>query len=231
MKVVFGIPVYGGAIKVPFAVSLMATQELLIAQKIKYDIVFCSMGAIISKNRSLLVENFMNDEDGTDFMFLDYDVGFPPEKLWEILNRPEELVAGVYPNKIEVDDDYPVRLETDGNNRPIVSEDGLLLKAKRLPTGFMRMKRSVLEKMINAYPELKWTEHWRQSKQDHVLYDLFRHCDMEGKWTGEDFGFCDRWRTIGGELWVYPNINFIHTGSKEWTGNYGKFLTKKTGDK
>lgn len=121
MKIIFGIPVYGEAIKLPFAIGLLATQEILIAQNIKYDIVFCSRGAIISKNRSLLIENFMKS-DGTDFMFLDYDIGFPPEKLWELINRPEELVAGVYPNKIQVDDDS--NTSTDSLSAIYVGTDG-----------------------------------------------------------------------------------------------------------
>lgn len=223
MKVVIGIPAYEGVIKVPFAVSLIGVQELLITQGIEYDIIFCAQGAIISKNRSLLIEDFMAG-DGTDFMFLDFDIGFPPSALLELLKRPEEIVGGVYPNKIQVDDDYPVTLEADSENRAIASSDGVLLKAKRLPTGFMRIKRSAIEKMIEAYPQLKWTEHWRHQGQIHELYDLFRHVDMDGKWTGEDFGFCDRWRAIGGELWAYPNINFIHAGYKEWKGNYAKSL-------
>jgi hypothetical protein len=223
MNLVIGIPTYEGVIKVPFAISLIGVKELLITHHIEHDIVFCAHGPIISKNRSLLVADFMA-ADGTDFMFLDYDIGFPPNKLLELLNRPEEIVAGIYPNKIQVDNDYPVTLELTSENTVIPSDDGILLKAKRLPTGFMRIKRSAIEKMIEAYPELKWTEYWKHQGQTHELYDLFRHTDMNGNWTGEDFGFCDRWRAIGGELWAYPNINFIHAGYKEWSGNYAKFL-------
>lgn len=204
-------------------ISIIATTEILITQKIKYDICVISYGPIISKNRSLLVEAFMKS-NATDLFFIDSDVGFPPDKFFYVLKRPEELVGGTYPNKTENENDYPLHLVLDDKGKVMCSEDGKLLEAKRLPTGFMRIKRSVIEKMIEAYPKLKWEETWRSNKTHHVLYDFFRHSDPVGKWTGEDYGFCDRWKAIGGQLWLYPDIDFIHIGLKEYVGNYARTL-------
>jgi hypothetical protein len=226
MKVCFGMPTFGANVNVKCVVSLLATQDLMLAQNIEYDMIVVSYGAIISKNRSLLIEAFLKT-DATDLFFIDSDVGFPPEALLKILERPEDLVAGVYPNKTEWQDDYPLRLMLDKKGTVVCSEDGKLVEAVRLPTGFMRIKRSVVEAMINAYPELKWIEKWRFSKQEHVLYDLFRHVDPDGRWTGEDYAFCDRWRALGGRMWVYPDIDFVHTGIKEWKGNYAQYLMKQ----
>jgi hypothetical protein len=217
--------VYGAMTNVNYTLSLLGTYELLHKKGVDFDVVFVKYGSIISRNRSLIVKTFL-ETDATDLFFIDADEGFPPEKALALLERPEDIVGGVYPNKTNWEGDFPVLPKLDRRKKFIWSKDKKLIEVKRLATGFMRIKRRVLKKMVKAYPDLKWVEYWIFARKINELYDFFRHVGSDGKWTGEDYGFCDRWRAIGGKMWVYPDIDFVHSGMKEWTGNYSKYLVK-----
>jgi hypothetical protein len=55
---------------------------------------------------------------------------------------------------------------------------------------------------------------------DH-LYAFF-DCiiDRETKtYLSEDYSFCQRWRTIGGEIWLDLNSKLVHSGVQHFAGN------------
>ena len=89
-----------------------------------------------------------------------------------------------------------------------------LIETDGVPGGFMRLKRSVIEKMISAYPEQK------ANYKGLDLYLLFENIILsDGTPLGEDYAFCERWRRIGGKIFIYPDMGFVHEGVSEWRGN------------
>ena len=94
--------------------------------------------------------------------------------------------------------------------------DGFV-KSRYAGTGFLMIRRSVLEAMIDHYPELRYThEHaatdplagrqWRSA--------LF-NCMIDqatGFYLSEDFSFCRRWTDMGGEIWVDYTSRLNHVG-------------------
>jgi hypothetical protein len=100
----------------------------------------------------------------------------------------------------------------------------------RMPTGFMRINRSMIEKMIEHYPERKYTDITFDQGEAEAAWDLFP-CglatapDGSRHWDGEDTGFCRLWAEMGGEMWIYPDIIFNHySEEKYYRGNYKQFL-------
>jgi hypothetical protein len=56
-------------------------------------------------------------------------------------------------------------------------------------------------------------------------FDLFNHGAHEGVWWGEDYAFSRRWREMGGEIWVVPDLDITHhSRDAAFPGNYHKFL-------
>ena len=49
---------------------------------------------------------------------------------------------------------------------------------------------------------------------------LFRGSDVD-KLRGSVVWLRDQ---IGGELWIDPNVDFVHVGRKAWTGNFLRYL-------
>lgn len=222
-KVVFAMPSHGGTVETECVFSLLAATHLLTKKGIEVDLQIINGCAYLPVARNTLVSMFMKDPDATDLFFIDSDVGFDAGAVLKLLERPEYIVAGIYPLKRDTGG-YPVKVKTIGGVP--IGRDGLI-EAECLPTGFMRIKRYVFEEMERKYPELRYETSLVNTTGAEVggMYDFF-NMGMLGnsKWTTEDFAFCERWRDIGGQLWVYPSIEFTHTGRKAFTGNYQKYL-------
>ncbi len=229
MKVIFAIPTYDGTLESRCVLSLVSSFHLLKEAGIEYDLFILSNCTYLPVARNTLVSMFM-DTEATDLFFIDADVGFDPLGVMGLLKRDEELVAGIYPLKKDTVN-FPVQIKLE-DGVPIGKANGddqqnYLIEADFLPTGFMRIKRSVIEKMYAAYPELKYEgSHIAVSETEKASgYDLFNMGVLDGKrWTTEDYAFCHRWRKIGGQCWVYPNLEFEHVGKKSFKGNYHEFL-------
>lgn len=210
--------------------SLMATQGILAKIGIDVDVLIIADCPYLPTARNTLVAMFMKDKDATDLLFIDADVGFDASVIPKLLSRPEEIVAGIYPLKRDKVG-WPVHMKTL-DNIPL-GRDGLI-EADLLPTGFMRIKRTVFEKMMVAYPHLQYKDSVVETLGDGTLrqaWDFF-HMGIDAerqRWTSEDFAFCQRWSEMGGRLWIEPNITFSHVGRKAFTGNLHEFLMSQPG--
>ena len=224
MRVIFAIPSHSGTLNAECVLSLFSAQALLAKNGIEHDVIILSHCAYLPVARNTLVAMFMQDEKATDLFFIDADVGFDASAVLKILERPEKLVAGIYPLKRDTGG-FPVKIKTI-DNVPI-GRDGLV-EAELLPTGFMRIKRIVFERMQEAYPDLRYTNSVVDISNSGLTeaYDFFNMGSAgKIKWTSEDFAFCERWTAIGGQLWVYPDIEFSHVGQKAYKGNYHQYLS------
>jgi predicted O-methyltransferase YrrM len=227
MKVIFAVPALTGEIKSRCHHSLTAAYHGLTLAGISYDEFIVDNCPAISVARNMLAAMFLQDLDATDLFFIDSDVGFDASSVIEVLKRPEEIVAGIYPLKRD-EGGFPVEIETQ-DGVPM-GRDGLI-DAKFLPTGFMRIKRNVFEKLADSYPELKYESSVVRSNDRSLdgAYDFFGMGVFGTRFTTEDYAFCQRWRDIGGQLWVYPNVRFEHVGQKAFSANYHEYLVTLPG--
>ena len=150
---------------------------------------------------------------------------------------PEGVVGAAYPTKNMWNSwtsNPEIRQEGDKFHpvgRPL--QDGsALLNAETLATGFMRIKRQVLEEYRDKNPEFRYQEPCAdQSAPDREYIEFFscgKHTD--GLWYGEDRMFCKRLKEMGIGLFIYPNVTINHYGVKGWEGNYDKFLRGNNAD-
>ena len=124
---------------------------------------------------------------------------------------------------------YPMKVADEKN---IVIKDGVI-EVTHSPTGCMLIKRSVIEKMIKAYPE-------KEIKQGTIIngelmdrphfYNLFdTDFDPETKtYLGEDFAFCKRWKNIGGKCHALITEKITHAGEHCYKGSFSDELSKSS---
>jgi hypothetical protein len=79
-------------------------------------------------------------------------------------------------------------------------------------TGFMLMKRRVLERLVEAYPECAYVS-------DHVYVPTKTSPQYYALYLSEDFGFCRKWRAIGGKIWLDIEGSLTHTGPHDFVGH------------
>jgi hypothetical protein len=207
-RVFLATPTYSGTLTVEYVGALLANAADLTGRGIVPDIHFRPGLCYIGLARNEIVTAFM--ETGIeDLVFLDDDVGFPADGVWKLLEHDRDVVAGVYPLKRE-GELYPVKLK-EGATR----DNAGMIECDGLPTGFMRIKREVLARMIEAMPERAFVD--RLTKATH--YNLFS-CEQVGDtWWGEDYRFCQLAREVGARLWCIPDMDFRHVGRNVWSGN------------
>jgi len=181
----------------------------------------CEVGsAYISWARSNMLHKAMKT-DADAVVFLDHDLSWEPEDLIRLIRHPGDVVSGDYRFKKD-EEEYMGRLVSDDDGRPVVRADGTI-SAHAIPAGFLKVTRAAVERFSNAYPELVYGP-----EKDFV--DLFNHGAHEGLWWGEDYAFSRRWRAMGEEIYLIPDLNITHhTRDKGFTGNLHEFMLKQPG--
>lgn len=175
----------------------------------------------ISGARASLVKKFLDDDSYDRIFFIDYDLSWEPHAITKILAIDSDVVGGDYRFK-KGDEEYMSKIISGTDNTPIVRQDGCI-KVDALPGGFMCIKRSAVLEFGKHYTDLLYGP-------DNKYVDLFNHGAIDGTWWGEDYGFCYRWRKMGGECWCYPNLDIDHhSKNMVYTGNLHEFLLRQPG--
>lgn len=227
MKVVFAVPALTGTLNVECVLSLMQAQRILDLKGIPHELFALSRATSISMARNTLAAMFLADSEATDLFFIDSDVGFDPAAVLKLLERPEHIVAGIYPLKRD-EGGFPVKIKT---KEGVPVGQGGLVEAELLPAGFIRIKREVFTYLAAAHPELKYEDSVLEidSGAAKEAFDFFGMGVYGRRFRTEDYAFCQRWRDLGGQLWVYPDIDFQHVGSKAYSANYHQYLLQLPG--
>tara|TARA_R100001443_G_scaffold109567_1_gene120942 strand:- start:244 stop:1155 length:912 start_codon:yes stop_codon:yes gene_type:complete len=203
--------------------------------------------SLVTQGRNLCVAAMLNDNKDkyTHLLFIDSDIDFEANTIFKMLGFDKDLIGCPYPMKtlnwdkmwrrlnekedaIKQADDlakagftYPVKVE-DPNT---IQSDKGVIELTHAPTGCLLIKREVFEKMIKAYPELEIFQptiiNGKEVKQPN-MYNLFDtlHDPVTKRYYGEDFGFCQRWRDIGGKVHAYINDYITHVGEHQYCGRF-----------
>lgn len=216
-NVYIALPTYTGTVRIETCQSLMHELMLLAATGITVRLRANAGDSILPRCRNMFLMDFYTSEEFTDLVFLDHDIAWERGALMRLLKHPVDFVAGVYPKRQDPIT-YPVRwLEGEYDADP---ETGLV-EAAGVPAGFMRLTRRCVDGLMQRYWSLTYKEEALPGKKAVALFDFEK---VEGRYWGEDFVFCHRWRNMGGKVWVDPEITFQHVGFKRFGGKLGDWL-------
>lgn len=242
-------PCYGGQVTEPFFRSWSRGHMMFTKYQIPYTVTTSANESLISRARCHMVAYFMANPDATHLMFIDADINFDPVDILHMIQHDKDIIVGAYPKKeldwdsmksyVERGADTSVLKDTaanyalnfewefdEDNNATIQIEDGLV-KLKDAATGFMLIKREVIEKMMDAYPELYFNNDLNLADTFTPYTYLFFDCMHEPetkRYLSEDYAFCRRWQAIGGEVWLDPIVKLDHVGHYTFNGNVSKMF-------
>lgn len=186
MKPLIATPAYGGMVCVNYLTSVLRLQQVLPVE------FYFRQDSLITRARNDCVAHFRAG-GWTHLFFIDADIGFEPEAVVRLLSAGYPVAAGVYPIKHE-DAGFPIDLDAVGP----IHDDGFA-SAEQAPTGFMCVERSVFERMHAG------------GIGKHEFFDTLRQGD---DYLSEDYAFCQRWRSIGGQVHVDTRCRLSHQGLK-----------------
>lgn len=213
------IPAYTGQVHLGTMRSLIADMLRLAERGDRVTIFDESGNAMIGDCRGLIVAKFL-EGDGTHLVFVDSDVAWEAGALVGMVDRGVEFVAGLYPQRRDPIN-YCCQWLTERRELELV--DGLI-EVKGVPAGFMCLSRGMLEKMVAHYPDTQF--HCPEAPGE-TVHDLFGPCRIGKVKFGEDYSFCKRWRDIGGQIWIDPEIRMGHVGFKTFMGSVGEWLKNR----
>ncbi len=221
MKLVIATPFYNMSGWSPYIKSLAVTMHFL-AKHTPIEAQFWSLNgdSYVERARNTIANRFM-ETDNTHLMFIDSDMEWDIEGFTKLIASDVDVVGAGYPCK-NLWDFYGCILHTneDELKTPKVDPKTGLISAWGVPTGFMKIRRQVFEKLAAAQPDNFYLMKRKDSDEPDKCYNFFGRIPP----LGEDISFCRRWVEIGGELWVQPEVRIIHYGMKGWEGHYGDFL-------
>jgi hypothetical protein len=170
--VMIAIPAYTGVVHMGTMRSLINDTIELVKRGDRFTLVDDIGNALIADSRGVIATRFW-ESDCDELIFIDSDVTWQAGALLKLIDAPVDLVAGIYPTRRDPIN-YMVHY-LDKKELWADPETGLL-EVKSVPTGFMKLSRNCISKMIEAYPQ----KHYYTAERDKEFYSLFDHVFEDG---------------------------------------------------
>ncbi len=216
-------PAYGGMFHSNYVLSLLATTQGLMQEKIEFTLYTIGNDALISRARNWCAVAAL--EGGYDkLMFIDSDIGWKWEDLKRLLSSEKKLVGGTYPVKsLPLTLNYnvlPAQKHILDNGRVSIASHQKLkeladpvtgeIAVYHIPTGFMLIDRSVL---LTLQPLVSYYQQAMPNNPIRDMWDFFPVRVHSGRLESEDWSFCTLCREAGIEVTLNTNIITTHVGS------------------
>jgi hypothetical protein len=195
--------------------------------------------SLITRARNRLTDTFLNS-DSDYLFFIDGDIGFNPlDVLYTVqlaaTNDDMKIIAAAYPQKgiswknikqaqelglIDSQLDYAQYSGEFGVNflEKTIFNLEEPVKVSEASTGFMLIKREVLEQFAVTYPHTHFVQH-EDSSPSVAYFDT--GIDPKTKlYMSEDYMFCLYAKDMGVSTWLLPWVNLTHRGSYTYDGNF-----------
>jgi hypothetical protein len=146
-------------------------------------------------------------------LFIDSDVIAQTADVLRLMAQSgdKDVTAGNYPRRAK-DKKFFMDLYFDGNGD--LEFDGSMMRINRVGTGFMLIRRHVIE-TIAAKSEM-----YLSADGSGQVASVFDFKIQDGNFVGEDYSFCDKARAEGFKIWTDVEISLPHMGTEEFTNDF-----------
>ena len=199
--------------------------------------------SLVTQGRNLCVSQFLQTDDATHLLFIDSDIGFEAESIYEMVSRDKDVISIPYPLKTinwekmirkfkETNNEQVEIFREFGNQYSMKVEDSQDIKCKdnvievtHSPTGCMLIKRHVFDKLKKAYPDKSIRQGTiingkMEDKEEMWKFFDTLHDPVSKIYLGEDFAFCKLWKDIGGKCYALINQKIQHVGEHSYVGKF-----------
>lgn len=215
-----GLPCYGGLVLESTMTSFIKFILLCNQVGLSWSLDTMVNESLITRGRNNLMAKMMTNTVATHFMFIDADIRFESESIFQMMAADKDIIAGLYPKKA-----YPIAYNINLNQQTKIQ--GPLFTVDTAATGFLMFKRKVYEDLIAAHPNTKYVDDVGLGKQyEPFMYSIFDcYIDDKGHYLSEDWAFCRRAKAIGYEIWADGRVLLDHTGTHTFKGDLSMMPT------
>jgi len=239
-QIFVGTPVHSEC-SIHYTQALLEFQQQCFKNKVKVSF-HLMKSSLVTQGRNLCVAGFLQSP-ASHLLFVDSDIYFQAKSIFKMIAADKDIISIPYPlktlmwdkafdkmkqGKIKSADDirralhtYPMKVPDD---KDIRVKDGVI-EVTDAPTGCMLIKREVIEKMIEKYPEKRIVQktiiNGEYVDKPHMWNFFDTTHDPETKtFLGEDFSFCQLWQKLGGKCHAYVNDSIVHVGEHQYHGRF-----------
>ena len=194
--------------------SLLATSNMCQRMGIPCQLGMIAGNAVIQWGRDEVVDIFMQSRANRLF-WIDSDMVWKPEDFMRMLalSQVRDVVCATYTAKL----DRPTFYVNHERDAPFVYDELGLLEIWGVGLGFTVMRREVIEKLVAQAPRI------HDEISDREMAEVFRvgGLDENGRRRrqGEDMGFFNDIRALGYKVWLDPQVDLGHIGTKKYEGS------------
>lgn len=229
-------PSLDGSVWHGYLATMIQLQRECNKMGIRFGIRIIYGNSILPMARNLCVHAF-SESDFTHALMLDADVRVNPMDVmacialdrdlaalpfsrrnpnWSIAARYSQVPAGrnpqAFPSMLA---EANFTLADDYGDTDVEANRLGFVKVQRVGTAGMVIKKGLLEKFAAAYPN-RWVMDLDPAKQTRKLQEIFAYGREDNFFIGEDYEFCDRWRQIGGTIWLKLDAKTSHHGAVDF---------------
>lgn len=191
-----------------YTFSIAKSREALTEAGIESAYVLLTGNCHVDDARNDVVATFL-ESSCTDLVFLDADVIWDAQDLVKLCQFDVDVVGGVYPYRREGRDKMPFR------SKPGAEIVNGLLEVSGLPTGFLRVRRYVLEDMQKDF---------YQSRDFAAVPLIFERTLEEGTRWGGDLNFCNK---LSVPIYAATEIRLGHAARVVYEDSLGAFVRRQ----
>ena len=165
--------------------------------------------SLISLGRSIMLDRALKDDSWTHVLWIDADLRFKPEYIHSMILDDKDIVGGFYPKK-------GLPIDFASSPAPDGEDTEFLFETIYVATGFMLVKRAVIEKMYEHYREELGYYYQGTESAVHLFHPIIDE-DNNRLFLTEDYAFCKRARDIGFRCYMSKRFELPHIGVMEYS--------------
>ena len=206
--IMIGAPMYGGVCFDAFLLGVWDLQHECHTRGITLGINTIRNESLIPRARNRILADFMASQC-SHLIMIDADIGFAGRDVLRLVAHNKPLIGATYAKK---DRTKYAPAFVPMNGAVFQREDDGLAEVECLPGGFMLIQRETVAQMRGRFHDLwYWDQHGGERRPIHDLFCCYT--DENRQFWSEDYAFCQRWRTAGGQVWMDPYISLTHNGT------------------
>lgn len=212
-KVFIATPSHANMFHKEWVISFIKGQRELAEACVEVHLGIIGGDPCVDRVRNRLAHDFLKTSC-THLLFIDDDIEWRASDVLRMLEGDASIVGGACPSKVpngQGTDQFVGVLAS-----PLVWKPGTkFLNAERVGTGLMLVERAVFEAVKDKSPEfmLLNPETGELEKANAYFHaDLLEDGQGNVQWFSEDYVFCEKWRALGGDIWLDTLCVIGHCG-------------------
>ena len=238
-KIFIASPCYGGQVHALYMVSMLNLQRVFADCKHEAMVSVLVNESLITRGRNSLANQFMKS-DADYLFFIDSDIQFHAEQVPAMIEADKDIICGIYPKKEinwqqvanGVKNEAPVNdlkyytgswvLNLVDYAASVTVPVGKPLEIWAGGTGFMLIKRKVMEEMQKVVPSYlnDVVDLSNAMEPRERITQFFTESIEPGteRLLSEDYHFCRTWREMGNKIHAAPWVQLTHHGTYAFDG-------------